>query len=253
MGEKLDTSEAGFNPSGDQTFKVDLQAEIAAIRAFKKAGFKGTVFTEESGLIKLGDKEVYAVLDPLDGSRNAVRGIPFYSASLAISKSPFFRDVVAAGVMDLLRNQLIYSDGYKVYVDGVEARPSTVTNVREAYISILSKLRDYDDVSAEAYGERIMRILRYAGYPRLFGSAALEIAYVAVGLLDAFVDVAPRLRPFDITASLYMVLKAGGYVKTFNVKLNDLKITEIVRVSFIAAGNAELGENIISLLGSLQS
>ena len=235
------------NPFNDDTFRVDLLAERAAVKALENLGFDGLLVSEESGRIRMGEGGSDVVLDPLDGSRNAIKGIPFYSSSIAVAEGPEFRNIVAAGVMDLVRGVMIYSRGGQVYINGKAASPSRTTALERAYVSILLKLKEL--LNPDEYGARALRVLKRVGYPRLFGSAALETAYVAVGLLDAFVDLVPRLRVFDVAPSLYLVKTAGGCVRVVSPPtLDDLPLTGEKRIAFIAAGNEGLCEEIYRLM-----
>jgi len=235
------------NPYNDDTFRVDVAAERAALNAIRDLGFRGTVISEESGVTRMGEERQIIILDPLDGSRNALKGVPFYSASIAIAEGNKFKDIVAAGVMDLARGIIIRSKGEYVLINDRVASPSSVKSVEEAYVSILLKLKEI--VDADEYGRKALVLLKRVGYPRLFGSAALETAYVAVGLLDAFVDLVPRLRVFDVVPSFYLLLKSGGYLKMLNIaSIDSLDLTKSKRLAFIAAGNRILGEEIYRIM-----
>ena len=82
---KLGTS-VGIGADGTPTKYIDKIAEDVAINFIKKSKIKVNILSEEAGFIDLGGEYTF-VLDPIDGTRNAYRGIPFYSVSLAVGKS----------------------------------------------------------------------------------------------------------------------------------------------------------------------
>jgi myo-inositol-1(or 4)-monophosphatase len=83
---------------------------------------------------------------------------------------------------------------------------------------------------------------------RHFGANALEICYVADGLTDAFVDVRGKLRATDVAAAFFILKEAGGIVTSPEGKPIDLRLDPRQTVKFVASGNSEIHERILSLM-----
>jgi myo-inositol-1(or 4)-monophosphatase len=96
----------GRGAGGDQMKKIDLIAEKALIEVLEKNKASCTLISEESGIKRIGREpsEYYLTTDPIDGTTNAIRGLPFVATSLATSKTKKISDVDAALVTDILHD-----------------------------------------------------------------------------------------------------------------------------------------------------
>ncbi len=235
----------GTNRFGDATFNVDIDAESAIINEFKKSGEGFTIITEESGIINVNGGGMIVVVDPLDGSRNAVKGLPVYSVSIAVANGKRLSDIMVSGIIDVIHGDIILADDSGVYLNNELRKPSKTTELKSAYVSMIIKLSELE--KPDEYGEKIIKLLKQIGYPRFMGSAALESAYVSIGILDAFVEVAPRLRVVDLAASLHMANVSGAYEKLMNIK-GELDLSYNGRISCIIASNEKLGLDIINVI-----
>lgn len=244
------TKIVGTNRFGDTTFNVDIDAESEIINEFKKSGEGFTIITEESGIVNVNNGGKIVVVDPLDGSRNAIKGLPIYSVSIAVANGEKLSDIIASGIIDVIHGDIILADESGVYLNNEPKKPSNTTELKSAYVSMIIKLSELE--KPDEYGEKIIKLLKKVGYPRFMGSAALESAYVSVGLLDAFIEIVPRLRVVDLAASLHMASIAGAYVKLINIK-GELNLKYEGRISCIIASNEKLASDIINLLAPFSS
>ena len=187
---------------GTPTKSIDKAAEDAILDRLRTSEMGFKVLSEEIGEVMIGEKPDYFLhLDPLDGTFNAIRGIPFYSVSFFFSKD----DTRFGYVSDLARGHSYYAE-----------------NGRGAYADLgsrlfVSKNRDLKDFSICAYtlrpntgrivaiGDKVRRI-------RTLGSTSLEMALVASGKLDAFVDLRGMLRVVDVAAGKLILEEAGGLI-----------------------------------------
>jgi len=194
----------------------DVVADRAALGVLHDAGVE--VFSEESGSSgEVGD--VVAVLDPIDGSTNAARGIPYYASSIAFVVGGVARVAVVrasgdVGVFTAVRGGGAYRNGTRVTVTSV-SRP------RDAIVFV-------NGYPPRHLGWRQMRAL---------GSAALELCLVAAGIGDAFVDCSDGLAVWDVLAASLMVVEAGGCVRGVSLERPAL---ETKRRHVGAAGCATL-------------
>jgi myo-inositol-1(or 4)-monophosphatase len=161
-----------WGPAGTRPgqYLSDLAADAAAL-AVLDAGGVG-VLSEESGL-HAADRDVVVVVDPLDGSTNAARGIPWFATSLCAVDAEGPR---AALVVDLPHGRTFAAvRGGGASVDGVSLQPSGCAVAGDALVGI-------SGLPAEPLGWRQFRTL---------GAAALDLCAVAEGTLDGFVDCSP--------------------------------------------------------------
>ena len=100
----------GRGAGGDSMKLVDLVAEKAIVEVLQQSGTSFTLISEESGVKEFGETphQCYVTVDPIDGSTNLVRGLPFYATSIAVSAKPVLSSVHAALVADL-RNDITYT------------------------------------------------------------------------------------------------------------------------------------------------
>jgi myo-inositol-1(or 4)-monophosphatase len=153
------------------------------------------VYSEESGLLDRG-AALTAIVDPIDGSTNASRGLYPWASSIAIvdDQGPLVA-VVALG-----RTGSVYeaTRGGGVRLDGRRVRVSGASSVRGKVIACNGTPRAW---------------LGW-GQLRAFGSAASELAFVAEGSIDGLVDFSEGLAVWDIAAGVLLVHEAGGVVST---------------------------------------
>jgi len=193
-GKRESDVTVGIGKDGTPTKKIDKVAEDIALDFLKD--YDLTVISEEAGVV--GEGGTVVALDPVDGTFNAVKGVPFYSISLCFSRSRFFEDSFFAYVMNLATGTEYYSINGKSFRDGDRIRVSGKSRIEDANVIFY-------------YPERSMKIKRI----RIFGCASLEICLVADGTFDAFIDVRGKrgfLRIFDVAAGLFIAENAGAVV-----------------------------------------
>jgi len=231
---------------GDITHPIDTMAEEIVIRRLQDERIPCVLVSEEAGTRPLnGGGDDYVVLDPIDGTTNAVRHIPFYSTSIAHATGPHLSNVDAGLVMDL-HNGTTFSakKGEGARMNGVETTVSKTTEVEEAIISIeLTHLGRVRNVA-----RTLLPLMERSLKLRLLGSTALETAYVASGALDAFIDIRGLTRAVDLAAAAVIVREAGGFIVTPKGEKLDMMLTAPARTSFVASANRQLTAQIIELL-----
>jgi fructose-1,6-bisphosphatase/inositol monophosphatase family enzyme len=181
---------AGTQPG---QYRSDLVADEAVTRVLRRAGVG--VLSEESGIHE-GGREIVVVVDPVDGSTNASRGLPWYAASLCAVDRHGAR---AALVVDLPRGRRFQAiRGRGASVDGSPLRPTACTELSRAIVGV-SGLPS--------------RPLGWQQY-RALGSLALDLCEVARGGLDAFLDCSPSAHgPWDYLGGMLICREAGAVVE----------------------------------------
>ncbi len=189
----------GMGADGTTTSRADHLLEQAILEAAAAAGI--TVLSEEAGLVDHGS-DLVAVVDPLDGSRNAERGIPFHCTSIAVGRGSLAG--LEAGVVRSLVTGESYAArrGAGATVDGkaVQRRPSDLDDL------MVGLIVDYSEMDLQ----RIRSDARF--HFRDLGSSALELCLVGTGAMDIFRVQDDWLRVFDIAAATLFVREAGGVV-----------------------------------------
>jgi myo-inositol-1(or 4)-monophosphatase len=183
-----------WGPAGTRPgqYRSDLAADAAALAVLETA--EVGVLSEESGRHG-SERAVTVVVDPLDGSTNAARGIPWFATSLCAVDGDGPR---AALVVDLPHGRTFTAlRGEGASVDGVPVRPSGCTAARDAVVGLAG-------LPAEPLGWRQFRAL---------GALALDLCAVAEGTLDGYVDVSRSAHgPWDYLGGLLVCAEAGAVV-----------------------------------------
>ena len=238
----------GKGAGGDPVKLVDLAAEKAIVEVLQQYGVSFTLISEESGVKEFGEapKQCYVTVDPIDGTTNLVRGLPFYASSIAVSAKPALSAVYAALVTDLFHDTTYTAQkGKGAYRDGEKIKPSTLTSLEEAVIGL-----DLNTYKVREIAPKLTRLIEETKHIRHFGANALELCYVADGTTDAFVDIRGKLRATDVAAGFLILKEAGGTITTPEGHLLDVKLDPKQKIKFIAAGNTQIHKTILSLIKS---
>jgi myo-inositol-1(or 4)-monophosphatase len=194
-----------WGPSGRRTgqYVSDLAADAAAVAVLDRAGLG--VVSEESGVSEAG-RDVIVALDPLDGSTNAERGIPWYATSLCAVDRDGSRAALVVDQARGVRFEALRGGGARV--DGSPLRPTGCTDLGDAVVGL-------SGFPPERFGWRQYRAL---------GAVALDLCAVAGGVLDAYVDCSRDAHGvWDHLAGVLICREAGGHVTdAFDRPLDDL-------------------------------
>ncbi|KYK22409.1 hypothetical protein AYK24_02240 [Thermoplasmatales archaeon SG8-52-4] len=224
----------GIGADGTVTKYVDKIAEDAAVSYIERSKIKVNILSEEVGFIDRGGKYTF-VIDPIDGTRNAYRGIPFYSISIAVGKSKM-SDVEYGIVKNIPTGDVFTAEkGHGAFLNkkrlGVPDIPC------KEILSSLALGKNFDRVTISLAKKDKVRSL---------GSASLEMCMVALGALDFYVVGKEYIRVVDIAASTLILREAGGIVTNiFGIDI-DMTFSLDERSSVVAACNEELVKKIIS-------
>lgn len=227
---------------GDTTRKIDAVAEEAVTHVLVESGMSFTLISEESGTRNFGkETSETIVLDPIDGSANAIRGIPAYSLSVAAAKGKHLSDVSEALVVDLANHVFYEAELHRGATrNGDSISTSKVERLSDSMISA-----DLNIVDLRNYMKKIIKILNMAKRKRYLGTNALEVCLVACGKYDAFVDLRGLNRVTDIAAAYLILKEAGGIIVDERGVNVDVELLPTSRLSFVAAANITLCKNIL--------
>lgn len=236
----------GVGAGGDIRSKIDLAAEKALFETLEHYGVSCTVVSEESGVREIGSvaSQFYVTTDPVDGTTNAVRGLPFLGVSIAVSRKPTLSTVEIALVADALRD-ITYTaqKGSGAYKNGEKIRPSETETLESAVVGV-----DFSAFKTRQVVGKLIKVLQKARHLRHLGANALELCYVADGTTDAFIDIRKKLRVTDIAAAQLILGEAGGIITKPSGENLDAPLTPTQRVSFVAAANRSIHAAIQDLM-----
>ncbi len=185
-------SDWGLAGTRESQYRSDLVADAAAKEILDGAGLG--VMSEESGPYRM-DRELVVVIDPVDGSTNAARGIPWYATSLCAVDSEGPRAAVVANQVSGARFEALRSGGARK--DGAAIRPSTCRALGDAIVGF------------SGYPPRYLGWSQF----RELGSAALDLCAVAEGVLDAYTVVGgSQLGSWDYLGAMLICNEAGAVV-----------------------------------------
>jgi myo-inositol-1(or 4)-monophosphatase len=193
--------------AADFVSAADLKAEQVVFEALSKArpgyGFLG----EERGMIEGTDKTHTWIVDPLDGTTNFLHAIPHFAITIALKREGA---IVAGVTYNPITNELFWAEkGKGAFVNDKRLRVSARTRLDEAVIATGIPFLGHGQ-HAKFLKELHQVSQRVAGVRR-FGSAALDLAYVAAGRFDAFWE--RDLKSWDLAAGVLLVSEAGGLVR----------------------------------------
>jgi myo-inositol-1(or 4)-monophosphatase len=187
-----DLSDWGLAGTRAGQYRSDLAADAAALAVLEGAGLG--VMSEESGAHRV-DREIVVVIDPVDGSTNAARGVPWYATSLCAVDAGGPRAAVVVNQASGVRFEAIRGAGARR--DGAPIRPSRCERLNEAIIGF------------SGYPPRYLGWSQY----RALGAAALDLCAVAEGVLDGYAVIGgSHLGSWDYLGGMLICTESGAVV-----------------------------------------
>jgi fructose-1,6-bisphosphatase/inositol monophosphatase family enzyme len=229
--KKMDFDEdLGIGADGTPTKLIDDVAEQVIFKVLEEKGENFNILSEEAGFIH-NDAEKTLVIDPIDGTHNAIRGIPFYSLSLALGESKI-SDVEFGLVRNLVTGDTYWAEkGLGAFLNGRRIRTRhfhSEDTMFALYIGKRATPQSYD----------IAKIPRRG---RALGCASLEMCMVASGSFEVYyLNYSPSkysMRVTDIAASTLILREAGGEVFNDTYDILDMGFDIKARSNVIAVGD----------------
>jgi myo-inositol-1(or 4)-monophosphatase len=197
---------------GDRTLVIDSDAEavvVAELDALQAQGYRFQAISEERGEIDYGDATVRVIIDPIDGSLNAKRGVPHYSLSIAVADGDTMADVAFAFVHDFgVSEQWWASRGEGAWCNGDRLdRSLPERRWRDGKLELLG----IESADPRWVADAIEPLVDAAHRLRALGSIAVSLCMVAAARFDGMVTL-QRSRGVDAAAGQLIVREAGGAV-----------------------------------------
>ena len=191
--ENLQVSKKGPK---DFVTKTDKRVEKILVEELTKSKKNYSFITEETGLILNNKKDIFWIIDPIDGTTNFLHGIPHFAISVALQKD---EEIVSGLIFDPIKNEIFYAEkNCGSYFNNSRIRVSKKTDLEECLFA--------------SNNEGVKSI-----YPKLntrnTGCAALDLAYVGCGRLDGYFH--NKINLWDVAAGKIIIEEAGGKVNNF--------------------------------------
>ena len=232
--EKLQVSEKG---PGDFVTASDRRVEKIIINelSIEKSGY--SVLSEERGVIEGKNKSSRWIIDPIDGTTNFLNGVPHFAISIAYEEN---KEIISGIIFDPIKNELFSAHkGSGAYLNNFRMRVSNKSDFKNSLIAtggprFVSKQKE------KIMDEYIKVSKKVRPAIRKFGSAALDLAYMASGRIDGLWQ--RDLNYWDIAAGIILVKESGGYINN----IDGSNFTE--NKNDIIASNTKIHEELSNLL-----
>ncbi|MFX1454739.1 MAG: inositol monophosphatase family protein [Promethearchaeota archaeon] len=221
---------------GDVSMNIDLVAENVIIETLNNARANLLLVSEEIGDKYIGDeekareKQAILIVDPLDGSNNAARGIPYCSVSIAYANGSKINDIHKAVVLNLNTKDIFWAEKgkgaflneAKIQVSELDISHKCIFELNLPKENIIKSLQDLTPII-----ERFYRI-------RILGSSALTLCQIARGSMEAFINMRESNRLVDVAAGMLILREAGGKFFALDGSEINYPLSIDVRFPFIA-------------------
>ncbi|MBZ0155241.1 MAG: hypothetical protein K8I29_03390 [Alphaproteobacteria bacterium] len=235
------SEEIGKGASGDKTFPIDKKAEDIVIKHIESLKEPLSIISEERGIIETnGGGGQKILIDPVDGSKNAINGVPFYCTSIAVAEGNTIGSISMAYVLNLLTGDEFWAEKGK----GAFFNRERISVQKDDQLYLVA----YEAQNPKSDIPRIMGLLGEARRTRCLGATALDLAYVAYGAISVFVNPSSS-RSFDFAGGWLLVKEAGGvFTDTEGNSIEGVEIGLSRSTPLLAAGNGRLHERAMNLL-----
>ena len=228
--------QVAMGADGTPTSYIDKVAEDVILEYMDQKDIQANLLSEEAGFIDRGFDEVL-VIDPVDGTYNAVRGIPFFSISIARGRKTL-ADIEEGLVLNMVSGDVYHAEkGKGAFLNNqpISVREPKNDMVLMAYMGSSASPRTYE------LATKFRRV-------RALGAASLDLCAVAAGIADAYyLEYLPAeraLRVMDIAAGVLILREAGGESYTPKGEILDMPLSLNVRKNIMAVGSDEVLEKM---------
>ncbi|MHA2120840.1 MAG: inositol monophosphatase family protein, partial [Promethearchaeota archaeon] len=232
LGTKKAAKKSQRGAGGDISMHLDIVAEKAIIESLEKSNVSLLLISEEIGEKYIGDIEeakrnqIKLVVDPLDGSNNAVRGIPYCSVSIAYAVGNRINDIVKGVVLNLSTKDIYWAEeGKGAYFNNSRIQVSNLGISEKCFFELNLPMKDFM-IKFQSLRHLIRRFHRI----RILGSSALTLCQIASGGMEAFINLRKNNRLVDVAAGMLILKEAGG--KFFSLDGTDIDHELSIEVKF---------------------
>jgi myo-inositol-1(or 4)-monophosphatase len=235
--EQLQVSKKG---QADFVTVADIRTEEILHDTLSHARPEYGFLMEESGTIVGDDPNRRWIIDPIDGTTNFIHGIPHFAISIALEE----KGKITAGVIyEPIHDQMFWAEkGNGAWLNDRRMRVSGRTQMEQSIFATGIPFIGRGD--HKQFLQQIESVMAASAGIRRFGSAALDLAYVAAGRFDGFWET--NLQPWDIAAGIIIVREAGGMISEIDGRDGMLKTGSILAAN--PTLYKELGQTILNIV-----
>lgn len=261
LGTSEGASKISLGAGGDISRKIDIIAEKAVLNTIKSSNISPVIIGEECGIVNLNksysssspsssssnnNDNGFVIMDAVDGTTNAIRGIPFSCCSLAFANEFKLSSVTDAVVLDLFTGDIYSASKQK----GSFFNNKKISVRNEKDFSSITSLEDLKSIDVligtnvsgvpPSILDEISKVISFSSHIRHFGANALELCYFARGFMDAYIDIRGKIRSTDMAAAYLIAKEAGGKLYSSNGQELDSELGLKNKLSFYAVSNKRL-------------
>ncbi len=205
--ENLQVSKKG---PGDFVTSADKRTEKIIIEELQRAHPEYGIISEEAGVINKSNNNNRWIIDPIDGTLNFLNGIPQFAISIGYEEQS---EIKCGVIFNPITNEMFIAEkGCGAYLNNSRIRVSNKKKIRDS-ILVTGGPKQESKIKEKIFSEYIS-ISKKVTNVRKFGSAALDMAYVACGRFDGYWQ--REINYWDIAAGILIIKEAGGFVEFFD-------------------------------------
>ena len=209
--ENLQVSSKG---PGDFVSSADKRTEKILIEELQKAHPEYGIITEETGIINKSNINNRWIIDPIDGTMNFLNGVPQFAISVGYEENG---EIVCGVIFNPIMNEMFIAEkGNGAYLNNSRMRVSNKKKIKDALL-VTGGPKETSQIKEKIFSEYI-NVSNNVSNVRKFGSAALDMAYVACGRFDGYWQ--RELNYWDVAAGIIILKEAGGFVDFFEDDAN---------------------------------
>ena len=212
---EIENLQVSSKAPGDFVTSADKRTEKIIIEELLKAHPNYGIISEESGFINKSNKNNRWIIDPIDGTMNFLNGIPQFAISVAYEEE---NEVKCGIIFNPVTNEMFSAEkGSGAYLNNSRMRVSNKKKLSEALL-VTGGPKQASKIKKKIFSEYI-NISTQVSNVRKFGSAALDMAYVACGRFDGYWQ--RELNYWDVAAGIILIKESGGFVDFFEEDKNN--------------------------------
>jgi myo-inositol-1(or 4)-monophosphatase len=204
--ENLQVSSKG---PGDFVSSADKRTEKILIEELQKAHPEYGIITEETGIINKSNTKNRWIIDPIDGTMNFLNGVPQFAISVGYEED---NEIKCGVIFNPIANEMFCAEkGNGAYLNNSRIRVSNKKKIRDSLL-VTGGPKQASKIKDKIFSEYI-NVSKNVSNVRKFGSASLDMAYVACGRFDGYWQ--RELNYWDIAAGIVILKEAGGFIDFF--------------------------------------
>ena len=239
LGTKKAAEKAQRGAGGDISMQIDLIAENVVIDSLENENVNLLLISEELGEKYIGNKEKaiknqnVLIIDPIDGSNNAVRGIPYCSISIAYAIGRTINDIKKAVILDLNTKDIYWAiKGEGAYLNNNRIHVSDLDIIDKCFFELNLPMKNFFK-----HIDNLRPIFRRFFRIRVLGSSALTLCQLAKGSMEAFINLRETNRLVDVAAGILILKEAGGEIFSVTGSKIEGDLSIYLKFPFIASNN----------------